>query len=247
MGLFDTIERLNTADKLTASPKPQARILPIPPATASPSPNDPAQNHHQTTAEDAGPDTWQLSSDEIEERRRILNRKPERLSFLSPCPVCHGRAFLHIDGGGFTCRTCQPGLFGYPVEATGADRKAPTITPEDLKPASDIDTPHQDDTASTEPTAQQRAYFRAAWPWITKKREILLAAGWTPATLFRRAKYRWPSGPWGVAWLPVWSRPGVEVTIGQRGEIVFTYSSSGRVITQAAHVEKSKNKINSDR
>ena len=121
------------------------------------------------------------------------------------------------------------------MEAAGPDRQAPTITPEDLEPAGDVDTPHQADTTDTGPSEAQRAHFRAAWAWITKNREPLLASGWTPATLFRRARYRWPYGPWGVAWLPVWDRPGLAVTIGTRGEIVFTFPSHCRTITQTAH------------
>lgn len=235
MGLFDTIEHLTTPDERPASSKPQAQHLPMPPATASPTPRAPAQDHHQTTAEDDGPDTWRPSSAEIEERRRILNRNPERLSFLAPCPVCHGRAFLHIDGGGFVCRTCTPGLFGYPVEATGPDR--PTPEPDiNLLPASDHHNPAPTIPASNdEPTDQQRAHFAAAWPWIKENKTALRAAGWTMAALVRRSKFRCPYGPWGVAWLPPWSKPGLVVTIGHRGEIIFTFPSSGRVITQAAH------------
>ena len=168
-------------------------------------------------------------------RPRPAPRKPERLAFLQPCPLCEGRQFIHGAGGGFYCVTCQPGQQGQPVEAAGPDRQAPTITPEDLEPAGDVDTPHQAGTADTGPTEAQRAHFRAAWAWITKNREPLLAAGWTPATLFRRARYHWPYGTWGVAWLPVWDRPGLAVTIGPRGAIVFTYPSHGRTITQTAH------------
>ena len=91
MGLFDTIDRLNAAEQ------PESYLQPAeqPPATST---TDQRQN---AIAEDSGPDTWIRSAAEIEERRRILRRKPERLSFLAPCPLCHGRAFLHIEGGGF--------------------------------------------------------------------------------------------------------------------------------------------------
>jgi hypothetical protein len=131
--------------------------------------------------------------------------------------------------------SCQPGQQGQPVEASGPNRQAPTITPEDLQPANDVETPHQACTADTKPTEEQRAYFRSAWPWIAKNKQALITAGWTPATLFRRARYRWPYGPWGVAWLPVWGWPGLVVTIVPRGGIAFTYPSHGRTITQTAH------------
>lgn len=235
MGLFDTIERLNTVDERQASPKPQAQHPPTPPATATPAPKALAHNHHQAHAEDEGPDIWQPSQAEIAERRRILNRRPERLSFLAPCPICHGRAFLHIDGGGFFCRTCQPGFFGHPVEAAGPDRPAPP--PDiDLHTARDYhEMAAAMSTPNDEPTEQQRAHFAAAWPWIKENKTALLAAGWTMAALVRRARYRWPYGPWGVAWLPAWSIPGAAVSVGRRGGIVFVFSSGGRTITQTAH------------
>ena len=234
MGLFDTIEHLTTADDRPVSPKPQAQHLPIPPATASTTPKVPAHDHHQTTADDDSQNIWQASPAEIEERRSILNRKPERLSFLSPCPVCRGRAFLHIDGGGFVCRTCQPGLFGHPVEAAGPDRPTRAKDADLLLAGDHHETAATIPAANDEPTEQQRAHFAAAWPWIKENKPALLAAGWTMAALVRRARYRWPYGPWGVAWLPVWSKPGVAVSIGRRGEIAFVFSSGGRTITQAA-------------
>ena len=67
MGLFNAIERLNTADERPVSPKPQAQHLPIPPAIATAPPKAPARDHHQTTAEDSGPVTWRLSLAETDE------------------------------------------------------------------------------------------------------------------------------------------------------------------------------------
>ncbi|MGD9949323.1 MAG: hypothetical protein AB7U29_12715 [Desulfobulbus sp.] len=234
MGFFDIIEHLNTASEQPFNPKPHAQCLPTPPASTTTASSAPAHERHQSLAEDDGPDTWRPSPAEIEERRRILNRKPERLSFLAPCPVCRGRAFLHIDGGGFACRTCQPGLFGYPVEAAGEDRPIPAADI-DLLPVGDHhDTGTTISALNDEPTEQQRANFAAAWPWIKENKAALLAAGWTMAALVGRSKFRWPVGPWGVAWLPVWTRPGVVVSVDQRGALAFVFSSGGRTITQKA-------------
>jgi hypothetical protein len=83
-------------------------------------------------------------------------------------------------------------------------------------------------------TEEHQAYFMAAWPWIKENRTQLVRAGWTMAELLRRAKYRWPLGPWGLAWLPIWSKPGLVVELGTKGEIVFTYHSGGRTIRQTA-------------
>ena len=113
----------------------------------------------------------------------------------------------------------MPSEFGWTVHR---------LRPEDLEPAGDVDTPHQADTTDTGPTEAQRAHFRAAWAWITKNREPLLAAGWTPATLFRRAKYRWPSGPWGVAWLPVWD--DLQVPIFKTGVALVATGAAALVL-----------------
>jgi hypothetical protein len=241
MGLFDTIERLSAADGQLVNPRPRAQLLPQPPAGADTALKKPAADHvgkAEQAATESGPDIWSPSPAELAERQRILNRKPEPLSFLAPCPVCHGRAFLNIDGGGFVCRTCTPGLFGYPAEAAGPDR--PGLPADvDLLPAGDShETGATPQPTGSNPTEEQRSHFSAAWPWIKENKAELLAAGWTLASLVRRSKFRWPYGLWGVAWLPVWSKPGVVVALGPKGEITFTFSSGGRTITQSTAQKK---------
>ena len=235
MGLFDEMEALTaprkgeTPQKSTDQGGSGATLgASSGDPAATPAPGGAATGHQATLRPSPGPGR--------PPRPRPAPRKPERLAFLQPCPLCEGRQFIHGAGGGFYCVTCQPGQQGQPVEAAGPDRQAPATTPEDLEPAGDLEIPHQENTSDAEPTERQRAYFRAAWAWIKENREPLLAAGWTPATLFRRAGYRWPYGTWGVAWLPVWDRPGLAVTIGQRGEIRFTYHSGNRTITQTARI-----------
>lgn len=219
MGLFDAIERLSTRKNQSASPQ----LTPDLPAKAI--------SPQKTTATSTG----QPSPAQMAERRNILNRKPERLSFLAPCPVCHGRSFLYIEGGGFACRTCQPGLFGDPVEAAAPEGHSPDQDPELLTTVgnSELITPMQ--PTRNQPPEEALAHFAAAWPWIKEHRTALLAAGWTMAALVRRAKYRWPYGPWGVAWLPVWSRPDVTVSLGS-GKLHFIYQSNGRTIRQVAQM-----------
>ena len=36
---------------------------------------------------------------------------------LKPCPLCHGRDFIHGTGGGYFCVNCQPGQHGELVKA----------------------------------------------------------------------------------------------------------------------------------
>lgn len=163
------------------------------------------------------------------------NAKPEKLSFLRPCPLCGGRHFIYGPAGGFSCVTCQPGISGLPVEAAGPDRQ-PT-TPQ--HPAG-ILADNQIQTAlggnCTAPltrrtTSQDERNFSVAWLWIKDKMPILLAAGWSRAALLRRGKHR---GAWGIAWLSVWRKPSLAVTVGVHGEIIFTYQSGDRKIKQTA-------------
>lgn len=230
MGLLDTIDRLNHGGNQPIS----SQLLPDPPPEVTSLPKTTVTKTALGVSKESDPAKWQPSPVEIAERRRILNRKPERLSFLAPCPVCHGRSFLHIDGGGFVCRTCQPGFFGYPVEATGPDRQAPNLDPELLPAGESRDIPAIRQPVDNQPPEEALAHFAVAWPWVKKHRSALLAAGWTMAALVRRARYRWPCGPWGLAWLPVWSKPGVMVTLVRDGKIQFAYESNGRTIKQIA-------------
>lgn len=220
MGFFDTIE------KLTAIPV----TLPEQEATKPPAITTSRQ---RPPADPGNEDLWRPTEQDYAERKRLMNQKPERLSFLQPCPICNGRVFIHIIGGGFTCRVCQPGFLGKPVEATGPDRPAPD---QELKMANDSSTTGGQPTPTDYLTEKERNHFKAAWPWIKENKQQLLAAGWTRAALLQRSKFRWPYGPWGLAWLPVWSKEGVSVTIGKAGKIIFTYQSCGRTITQAAHL-----------
>lgn len=233
MGLFDEIEALTTPKDPAPGPAPAGdpgtggTIRPTWPTTNGP--HHPAGSAPGRAAAPPGPAGRQ--------QRRPARPKPERLAFLQPCPLCGGRQFIHGTGGGFYCVACQPGQQGLPVEAAGPDRQERTEPPEDLTPAGDLGDGqhHQAGPDQGDPSEEQRAHFRAAWPWIKEHLAPLLAAGWTRAALLRRAKFRWPYGPWGVAWLSLWSQPELAVTIGPRGEIVFTFPSHGRTITQTAH------------
>ncbi|MGE4401822.1 MAG: hypothetical protein AB7F61_09055 [Desulfobulbus sp.] len=137
------------------------------------------------------------------------------------------------SGGGFFCTTCQPGIEGHPVEATGqTTRKARPA----LEPMPAVDHNHLG-LAVTDPqpelvTAQQREFFRVAWPWIKENKAQLIQAGWTMTALVARSKFRWPCGRWGLAWFPVWKREQLQVTINDRGSIVFTFRYCGKAVTQ---------------
>jgi hypothetical protein len=87
-------------------------------------------------------------------------------------------------------------------------------------------------TLPDDPPGDEEKYFRASFSWIMDHLPQLLAAGWTRPGLFRRSKFRWPLGSWGAAWSAVWGKPDLRVQIGSRGELVFTFSSGVRKVTQ---------------
>ncbi len=156
-------------------------------------------------------------------------RKPERLSFLFPCPICQGTSFVHGNAGGFYCKTCQPGIEGHLVEATGKN-KPERITTKAAAGDDQIPGPKPMDRAGE---LQQQA-FAVAWPWIKENKAQLLSAGWTMAALVRRGKFKWPYGKWGVAWLSVWIREGATFSLGSRGEIIFSFQNNGKTVKQTA-------------
>lgn len=235
MSFFDKIEQLNKQQFCDHS----LSFVPSKTKTrgcSEPAPKCQVVDPSKATTENDNQDIWTPSHEEIERRRQILNRKPERLAFLNPCPICKGRAFIHVEGGGFVCRVCTPGRSGYPVEATGPDR-IPVLDDELLIAGDNNLTATAKQETSNDQNEQQHTYFAASWPWIKDNFPKLLAAGWTRAALLRRSKFRWPYGLWGVAWLPPWAKKGVEVSIGRKGEIIFTYQSGEQSITQTIHKE----------
>ncbi len=78
--------------------------------------------------------------------------------------------------------------------------------------------------------------WRIARPWLLAHLMELQAAGWTRAKLFRAGgRLRFPFGPWGIAFLPVWTKPGVQIEIEDAGAIRWTWvDATGKTITQAA-------------
>lgn len=158
--------------------------------------------------------------------------KPERLTFLQPCPICSGRSFVAGTGGGFFCTTCQPGIEGQPVEAAGRGTRLTTADRELLLVNDNFSGSQPADPQPGQVTDRQRQHLMAAWPWIKENKAQLLGAGWTMAALVARSKYRWPCGSWGLAWLPVWTRDQLQVTINDRGIIIFTFQYCGKTVTQ---------------
>jgi hypothetical protein len=207
MGFFDTI--FDTSDRLVTTGQEQ-HILPE------------VNGNNDIKSEAASPDP-------ATEAPKKTACKPEKVSFLRPCPLCGGRTFVYGTTGGFFCAVCQPGKSGKSVEATGPDRQTPEREPDQgLQVSGNFQTSHRT-------TTSEKENFSAAWPWLQKNLSVLLASGWSSAALFARGKHRHPYGRWGVAWFPVWLQPSLIVSIGIRGAIVFTYRTSGREVKQRAY------------
>nr|WP_320010560.1 hypothetical protein [uncultured Desulfobulbus sp.] len=223
MGLLDTIDRLNTADGQAESHRSNVQPL-----------LKPAVGEVSVSEAHTSQNIWQADPAELDERRQLLKRKPEHLSFLGPCPVCGGRKFMHLEGVGFQCRTCHPWNVGCLVLATGPDDPVETVNTELLPAGESTEDSSNPQGRKNQPTEEQLASFLVAWAWIKENRAALLAAGWTMAVLVRRAKCRCPYGSWGLAWLAVWNKPDLAVTIGRCGEIMFCYQSNNRTIRQVA-------------
>ena len=160
--------------------------------------------------------------------------KPEKLNFLRPCPICHERNFTYGKKGGFFCSTCQPGITGNLVYADGRERpKNHTTEPLETQ------TPIQKVSEQSRKAKQEAECFKKGFPWIMEHLDELLATGWTRPELFRRSCNRWCIGNWGLAWLSAWTRPGVTVSVDQKGRVNFSFTGGGRAIIQAAYPLKS--------
>lgn len=159
--------------------------------------------------------------------------KQEKLKFLRPCPLCQGRYFTYGQKGGFYCETCQPGIAGSPVYATGKERRKIQAVGS-IK----IQAQSQKYPAQTRKGKSEKECFKIGFPWIMEHLKELLACGWTKPELFSRSRHKWCVGDWGVAWLPIWARQKVDIKIQSTGAIHFIFKSGGRIVTQSAYPEK---------
>ncbi|MBB5348977.1 hypothetical protein JWG42_01685 [Desulfoprunum benzoelyticum] len=226
MSFFDAIDRLKKTDS-TSNHGKSDQPEPEKAHQRAPKEGDECQGEEEiAVSHNITPATGPKKSTDQATKR---NRKPERLSFLRPCPICKGRLFIYGSRGGFFCSNCTPHIEGQPVEATGPDRLQSNQGVDSTLPLGF--TPQ----ASTRSLGENPENFKAAWPWIKVNMQDLLKAGWTRAALVRRGKLRYPCGNWGVAWFSVWKIEGLVIEIGRNGKIVFTFESCGRKITQAAY------------
>jgi len=78
--------------------------------------------------------------------------------------------------------------------------------------------------------------WKTSRPWLLDRLPELQTYGWTRTKLFRAGRYKYPCGPWGVAFSRNWLRPDVQVCIvPEDGAIRWTWTEpSGRTVSQAA-------------
>jgi TubC N-terminal docking domain len=74
-----------------------------------------------------------------------------------------------------------------------------------------------------------------ALEWLKDHKDVLRLAGWTAPELFRRDKSK------GLAWVSLWDKESLEVSIKEDGVIVFQFqSATNQTITQTARPIKRK-------
>ncbi len=163
--------------------------------------------------------------------RAMGSNHPAETAQGLPCPGCGSREYNRVkDGYLFPDGSCSDGWHcggkTCGVKLLIGNKKEDRKTKE--KPLS------AGDEQKRKPSANAELYFRAAFPWLMRHLPALLAAGWTRPELFRRGKYAWPVGEWGLAWLPVWLKNGLKIKISATGQLIFTFQSCGRTIAQSA-------------
>ena len=78
-------------------------------------------------------------------------------------------------------------------------------------------------------TIRTKRISPVALGWLCGHWPELKDAGWTSPELWRRDKSR------GLAWLLIWDRPGLDISLSNNGGIVFQYiNETGGAITQTA-------------
>ena len=160
-------------------------------------------------------------------KNRKSKPKPEKLKFLKPCPICAGREFTHGKKGGFFCNFCQPGIDGHRVVALGYRKPRGSE-----KKLIRVEQRHGKAAIKSNRREGPEKHLQAAFPWIMEHLPELLEAGWTRPELFRRGTRKWPVGNWGVAWGTAWKKENLVVTVGHKGELIFTFTSGGRESVQ---------------
>ena len=75
--------------------------------------------------------------------------------------------------------------------------------------------------------------WKASRPWLLASLPELKAKGWTRTKLFRAGRYKYPCGPWGLAFSRNWLREDASFSITVEGYITCTWQeTTGRVVTQ---------------
>lgn len=78
----------------------------------------------------------------------------------------------------------------------------------------------------------RQAIHPAAVAWLKAHRDELRQSGWTAPELWRRNRSI------GIAWVGLWERPGLAVSLEAGGVIAVFFESSGRTIRQTARPMK---------
>jgi hypothetical protein len=108
--------------------------------------------------------------------------------------------------------------------------KAPpgTVTPEMLGKLKE----HREGLLGFLLEQKKRLPSPTALAWLLEHREALDDTGWTAPELYRRNKSR------GIAWMPIWNRPGLLVDLAHGGVIQFDFQGTRGTTRQTARPRK---------
>ena len=208
MSLFNTLDDISLQEELDKSATLRSTSIKEDKTPQEDTSTEPIYREQQADNKEAAP----------QKKRKSI----DRLKFLKPCTRCGGRNFTHCRYTGFFCSDCHPEVIGDLAYALG-NPDQPTGKPQKKRSGQICPTK----------TEAERT-FAAGSPWVFKNKAALLAAGWTRSELFRRSRIRYPAGNWGLAWLSVWLRPGVQARLTKKGAVKFHFVANDRKITQSA-------------
>lgn len=153
---------------------------------------------------------------------------------LHPCPLCGGELFNEGTHGGYCCIACQ----GLP-ERGGIARVGEAGDTNKWWLRNENATQRNDQSTTKDATIAKKKVKLSpiALKWLKGHKDDLRLSGWTARELYRRNKSI------GIAWVEIWNKPGLEITVKDDGVIAFQFpTATGQMITQTARPKKLKSR-----
>lgn len=177
------------------------------------------------------PDGWIKIRRVNSPRVPALNTKPPKQEVscrslpAAKCKVCRKDIYESVYGGRF-CKACGTACVdAEPINVEEGFTPVKTIAA--ILSSEDGFGPTLAINRRTLPT-EALVCFKVGFLWLKDHLDELLAEGWTRRMLFGRGRYAWPSGnEWGCAWSSSWQDEGKTPSLGDHGQILFTFTTNG--------------------